>query len=134
MINMQKYCEILNGYVNYIFTDEDNEYLTYINSDLNIKEITDKQTIQGYDIQIRDFYDELHDVYFSYQDEMEYKNFQEMLLIYLEDIALENKRILKQNNEKINQLTLENKLLKNQLTEINNKIDSLAKLMVFLNN
>lgn len=134
MINMQKYCEILNGYVNYIFTNEDNEYSVYINSDLNIKEITDKQTIQGYNIQIHDFYDELHDVYFSHQDESEYKNFQEMLLIYLEDIALESKKVLKQNNEKINQLILENKLLKNQLIEINNKIDSLANLIVFLNN
>ena len=134
MINMQKYCEILNGYVNYIFTNEDDNYLTYINSDLNIKEITNKQTVQGYNIQIHDFYDELHDIYFSHQDEIEYKNFQEMLLIHLEDIALENKKILKQNDEKINQLTLENKLLKNQLIEINSKIDSLANLIVFLNN
>lgn len=107
----KKYCEILNNKVNWIFSDNPDLY-----SILNIKDITERKTILGNEIVEGDYYDSLHDLYID--NILEYKNFQEKILI--------------ENNNALS--NIENQLLEQQenIQILNEKIDSLAKFILFL--
>lgn len=120
-----KYCEILNDKVHWIF--ENDSIPSYL-EDLNLQDITERYTFEGCEIIEGCYYDKMHDLYFN--SESEYKNFQELILIYLEDLSLMNYQILKENQKILKEI--DNKI--NYLEEINEKIDSLANLSIFLKN
>lgn len=120
---MEKYCEIIDGKVNWILPEGINieDY-----ADLNLQNITDKTTENGSEIVPGCYYDSLHDAYFHY--ECEYKDYKEMILLYLEDLSIENNRLNKEILLKNNEiLTYVEKI--NLLEE---KIDNLAKLLIFV--
>ena len=120
---MEKYCEIIDGKVNWILP-EGIDTADY--ADLNLCNITDKVTENGSEIIPGCYYDSLHDAYFHY--ECEYKDYKEMILLYLEDLSIENNRLNKEILLKNNEILKFAKEIKN----LEEKIDSLAKLIIFL--
>lgn len=113
---MSKKCQILNNKVHWIIPEDS----LYSYEDLIIKDIEEKTTFAGNEIVEGCFYDELHDIYFD--SNSEYKSF----------LEYQNNLILKDLEEKYLKLQNENKNLNDKLDLLNEKIDSLANLMVFL--
>lgn len=120
-----KYCEILNNKVNWIFTDEDTNPDLY--ADLDIHEITDRLTYEGQEIVEGDYYDSLYDIYFSQLQE--YKNWTDLKLSKLEILVDINRDILNNNKNNAQEIVI----LQQQISDLNNKIDNLAQLILFLN-
>lgn len=120
-----KYCEILNNKVNWIFTHEDANPDLY--ADLDIHEITDRLTYEGQEIVEGDYYDSLYDIYFS--QFQEYKNWIGLQLFKLKKVSDINKSIL-ETNENNNQEII---ALQQQISALDNKINDLVQLILFLN-